>query len=539
MRRYTSGSSARSARSSSSHLSCHTPRRLASGAKRSTTSCAARRSAAPSPPIAWRNAAVRSASLMSTTRMSSTIDKSILRRFSACASRSAPVPCAGVARMSSIRATPPTSAATSSPKRAASVAVSVRRACASGSTSAACSVAGSSLSGARTAAIATPRAGIGAPSARTASPAASRTNASVSPSAFMSLSAYVPCRGSRQLPGAAGGVGADAACTSATMRKLYVAGPEVVVGRRNARREADGRTPTERADTRAVDDLARHAFGLARVKGDVAIESDDSRHQRRELADRQLLAAAHIDQRTVVGGHQRRVKRLGQRRQQHQRTREVVGVQEFTPRLPASPDAQAPTTAAACLVRLAQERRENVSGRKIVVVAGPVEVGGHGREPAAPELAVVRPAHLDPRDLGDRVWPVGRLERTAQQRALRQRLRSVARIDARAAQEHDALDVRLVRRAQQADLQREVVDQEVDRRRAVRTDPTHLRCRDEHDAGTLSQQQLARRLELREVELAMRAHDDVVEATALELATNRAARQPAMPRDEDRRRLVH
>ena len=89
MRRYSSGFWWRKPKSSSCHLSCHTPRRLASGAKISSVSLAAARFSGLSGTLP-RNCMVRvrSASAISTTRMSDTIASSILRMVSACAARS-------------------------------------------------------------------------------------------------------------------------------------------------------------------------------------------------------------------------------------------------------------------------------------------------------------------------------------------------------------------------------------------------------------------------------------------------------------------
>ena len=94
--RYFSGSWWRKPRSSSCHLSCHTPKRLASGAKISRVSLATARFSGLSGTLLknWR-VRVRIASLIRTTRMSVTIANSILRMVSACWPRSS-----GVARLS-------------------------------------------------------------------------------------------------------------------------------------------------------------------------------------------------------------------------------------------------------------------------------------------------------------------------------------------------------------------------------------------------------------------------------------------------------
>ena len=161
---YVAGSSARNERSSSSHLSCHTPRRLASGANRSSVSRAARSRIALSALITKRKACVRSASLINTTRTSSTIASSILRRFSACAARSALSAPSGIARISPMRATPMTSCAISEPKRAENASLSNPSQCGAPMSTAARTDAASSLSPATMAAVPSARSSQGDPS---------------------------------------------------------------------------------------------------------------------------------------------------------------------------------------------------------------------------------------------------------------------------------------------------------------------------------------------------------------------------------------
>ena len=92
------------------------------------------------------------------------------------------------------------------------------------------------------------------------------------------------------------------------------------------------------------------------------------------------------------------------------------------------------------LGRLADERGQHVRVGEVEVVARAVEVGGHGGEVAGAVLAVVAPAHLDARDLGDGVGPVGRLQRPGEQILFLDRLRAEPGIDAGGAEEEQALD---------------------------------------------------------------------------------------------------
>ncbi len=68
-----------------------------------------------------------------------------------------------------------------------------------------------------------------------------------------------------------------------------------VVGRADAVRERRLRVPAERAQLADVEQLARRAVGLAAVEDERAAEADDLGDQLRELGDRDVLAAADVD----------------------------------------------------------------------------------------------------------------------------------------------------------------------------------------------------------------------------------------------------
>ena len=98
------------------------------------------------------------------------------------------------------------------------------------------------------------------------------------------------------------------------------------------------------------------------------------------------------------------------------------------------------------LVKAAQQRRGDMAGLDMKIVAGTIEVGRHRRNEIAAVLAPVGLAKLDAGDLGDRIGLVGGLERRSQQRIFGNGLRRFARIDARGTEEHELLDLGAVRR---------------------------------------------------------------------------------------------
>jgi len=166
---------------------------------------------------------VRSASLIRTTRMSSTIASSILRRFSACAARSCLSLASEVARIDPMRATPATSVATSAPNCTSTASASKLPAMGSPSSSAARIESGSSFSAARIVAVPTARSSAPSPSAVAASSLRSCAYANARDRRSRSCALYVEARDSSQAATAAGAAACGAARRTATMFALYVA----------------------------------------------------------------------------------------------------------------------------------------------------------------------------------------------------------------------------------------------------------------------------------------------------------------------------
>ena len=92
------------------------------------------------------------------------------------------------------------------------------------------------------------------------------------------------------------------------------------------------------------------------------------------------------------------------------------------------------------LCYLADQRGQHVRFLRIEVIAWTVEIGGHGRQVTGMELPIVRPAHLDACDLGQRIGTVGGLERPGEQILFLDRLRAELGIDATGAQKEQTVD---------------------------------------------------------------------------------------------------
>ena len=127
------------------------------------------------------------------------------------------------------------------------------------------------------------------------------------------------------------------------------------------------------------------------------------------------------------------------------------------------------------LVRLQDQGGHDVALQPVEMVANPVKVCRHDRDVVTSVLAAIGLAKLDTCDLGHRVPLVGGLQRSGQQRFLRDRLGGQSRIDARGAHQEELLDTSLVAGLDDCRLDGEVIIDELGRTRAVGMDAANAR----------------------------------------------------------------
>jgi hypothetical protein len=99
-------------------------------------------------------------------------------------------------------------------------------------------------------------------------------------------------------------------------------------------------------------------------------------------------------------------------------------------------------------------------------------------------LTTVGLAKLDAGDLGDRIGCVGRLQGPRQQCLLRNRLRSVTRIDARRAEKQKFFDTRAVSSMDDVRFNEQIVIEKVGRKSIVGVQPSHAAGCQEDDPRT-------------------------------------------------------
>src|SRR3954452_5932735 len=89
----------------------------------------------------------------------------------------------------------------------------------------------------------------------------------------------------------------------------------------------------------------------------------------------------------------------------------IVNMKELAPRSTGAPDHHAGGARDFCLVRLADQRRQDMTRAKIEIVTGSVKIGRHCRNEVTAVLPAVGLRELDARDLGHGIPLVGRLKR--------------------------------------------------------------------------------------------------------------------------------
>src|SRR5438046_2660457 len=92
-----------------------------------------------------------------------------------------------------------------------------------------------------------------------------------------------------------------------------------------------------------------------------------------------------------------------------------------------------------CFMESANQRGKNVACLEVIVIPRPVDCGRHRADVLRAMLPVVRPAHFNASNLGDRIRSTGWFERPGEQAILAYRLGAIARINARRTKKNQSL----------------------------------------------------------------------------------------------------
>ena len=168
---------------------------------------------------------------------------------------------------------------------------------------------------------------------------------------------------------------------------------------------------------------------------------------------------------------------------------------------------------------------------KVEIVVGTVKVGGHYGHVVAAVLQAEALAHLKPGYLGYGVRLVGILELRRQQGVLAHGLGRHARIDARAAEEEQLLNIMAEALADDVLLYLQVLVDEVGTIAQVGHYAAHMGCGQHYGVGTLGVEKGLYGGRVKQVELGVAAAYEVVVAPGLEIVPDGRAYQPAMAGD--------
>ena len=160
--------------------------------------------------------------------------------------------------------------------------------------------------------------------------------------------------------------------------------------------------------------------------------------------------------------------------QEHHGCGKIIHMHELPQRRPCSPDDDARCARYLCLVELPDQGREHMRILKVIVIIGPVKVGGHHRDKIGAILDVVTLAHLQPRDLRDGVGFVCIFEGPREEVLLADGLRGIFRVDAGAAEEEQLFHLREVGIMDHIILKHQVFVEKLRPVGVVGNDPSHL-----------------------------------------------------------------
>lgn len=158
-------------------------------------------------------------------------------------------------------------------------------------------------------------------------------------------------------------------------------------------------------------------------------------------------------------------------------------MQELAQRGAGAPEGELRQPLFLRLVEAADERGQDVRGFEVEVVARPVEVRRHGGDEGGTVLPAVGADLDEAGDLGYRVGLVGGLQRPAQQGVFGDRLGGVPGVDAARSEEQQTADPGLVRARDDAELDAQIVLQELHGVGAVGHDSADLGRRQDDGVG--------------------------------------------------------
>ena len=190
-------------------------------------------------------------------------------------------------------------------------------------------------------------------------------------------------------------------------------------------------------------------------------------------------------------------------------------------------------------MHLANQRRQYVRGFGVIVVSRAVEIGRHRRQKLRPVLPVVRRAHFDTRNLGDRIRPVCRFQWPGEKVFLLYRLRAVARVNARRTEKKQTLYTGFPCLINDVGLDGDVLLDKLSRVGVIGDNAAHFGCCKEHVFGLLGLEEFANRLMIGQVEIGVRPLEQVSATCCIKTPNDCRPGQPVVTGDIDPGVRIH
>ena len=152
----------------------------------------------------------------------------------------------------------------------------------------------------------------------------------------------------------------------------------------------------------------------------------------------------------------------------------------------------------------------------MIVIAWPIEVGGHQADRIKAMLLAQSFAELDAGNLGDRIPLIRGLKRPSEQRLLLDRLLGELRVDAAAAQKQQPPHPRAPGRFDHIGLDLEVLQQKISRVGVVGVDTSHFRSSQHHHRRLVFAEPLLHRQRIEQIKLLAAGFELLVVAGAIQ-----------------------
>ncbi|MCY1223637.1 hypothetical protein D9M69_537210 [compost metagenome] len=170
---------------------------------------------------------------------------------------------------------------------------------------------------------------------------------------------------------------------------------------------------------------------------------------------------------------------------------------------------------------------------RMEIVVWAIEIGRHYTAVITAMLAIVAFAQLDPRDLGDRVRLVGRLQHTGEKRFFLHRLFGVLGVNTRRTEKQQPLYSTLMRGLDDIGLNHQILVDEVRRVGVVGKNPTYLGRSQIHLGNLVLLEEGPYRSLIQQVQLITTGGKDIPIAQRQKAANDSRTNHSAMPCDEN------